>query len=194
MNMTTNPHGAAAPTFRVTLLLAAFLWAGSAFAQWTWLDKDGRKVFSDTAPPAGTPEKSILKRPGGGSASNTVAAAPKAPAGTDDAAKAAANPASAASAPLAAASAPKLSTVDKDLEKKKKEKEDAEAAKRKEEEQRIAKLNIENCARAKSAKSTLDSGVRIAVTNAKGEREVMEDAARAAEAKRVQGIIDAACK
>ena len=34
------------------LLSAALLLAGTpAFAQWMWLDKDGRKVFSDRAPP-----------------------------------------------------------------------------------------------------------------------------------------------
>ena len=41
---------------------------------------------------------------------------------------------------------------------------------------------------------TLDSGVRIARTNEKGEREFMDDAARAAEAKRTQDIIASDCK
>ena len=87
-----------------------------------------------------------------------------------------------------------MSSVDKELEKKKKEKEDAEAAKKKEEEQRVTKAKIENCARAKTAKTTLDSGVRIGVTNTKGERDIMDDTARASEAKRVQGIIDSSCR
>ena len=111
---------------------------------------------------------------------------------TSDQAIAAAAPG--ASAPQASASGPKLSSVDKELEKKKKEKEDAEAAKKKEEEQRVTKAKIESCARAKTAKTTLDSGVRIGVTNAKGEREVMDDTARATEAKRIQGIIDSSCR
>ena len=71
---------------------------------------------------------------------------------------------------------------------------DAEAAKRREEEERITKAKIENCARAKQAKATFDSGIRIARTNAAGEREVMDDAAREAEIKRVQGIMATDCK
>ena len=184
---------------------AMCLTGACAFAQWTWLDKDGRKVYSDTAPPAEILEKNIIKRPGGqAGAANTAAnsaAAAKAKIITDgvtaDQAIAAAAPSASApqaSAPLASASTPKLSSVDKELEKKKKEKEDAVAAKKKEEEQRVTKAKIENCARAKTAKATLDSGVRLGVTNAKGEREVMEDAARAAETKRVQGIIDSSCQ
>ena len=175
-----------------SLVLGFCLVSLSAFAQWTWIGKDGRKVFSDTAPPSDVPEKNILKRPGG----RVSAVAPiQTPQNTDGAAT---DPAASASAPASAAqnaaSAPKLSSVDKELEKKKKGIADAEAAKRKEEDQKITKARIENCARAKTAKTTLDSGVRIGVTNAKGEREVMEDAARAVEAKRVQGIIDSSCK
>ena len=201
MNMTRNPNRTTASTPWVkVLLVATSLWAGSALAQWTWLDKDGRKVYSDTAPPAEVLDKNIIKRPGGqagaaNSAANSAAAA-KAKVINDgvasDQAIAASQPG--ASAPQATASSPKLSNVDKDLEKKKKEKEDAEAAKKKEEEQRVTKAKIESCARAKTAKATLDSGVRIGVTNAKGEREVMEDAARNAETKRVQAIVDSSCR
>lgn len=99
----------------------------------------------------------------------------------------------AASAPLQAASAPKLSGVDKDLLEKKKKAEEAETAKRKADEEKIVKAKVENCARAKQAKTSFDSGVRIARTNDKGEREVMDDAARAAEVKRIQAVIDADC-
>ena len=56
------------------------------------------------------------------------------------------------------------------------------------------KAKIENCARAKQARTTFDSGVRVARTNAAGEREVMDDAARAAEVKRIQAVIDSDCK
>jgi hypothetical protein len=204
MNMIKNLRQVTAPASWIqptgkALLLAASLWAGAALAQWTWLDKDGRKVYSDTAPPATILDKNIIKRPGGqagaaNSAADTAAAA-KAKVITDgvasDQAISAALP---ALAPQAGTSTPKLSNLDKELEKKKKEKEAAEAAKRKEEEQRVAKANIETCARAKTAKTTLDSGVRIGTTNAKGEREVMDDAARATESRRVQGIIDSSCR
>lgn len=201
-NLLSNSIKAQARHAATAMVVTLGLLATSAFAQWTWLDKDGRKVYSDTAPPAEILEKNIIKRPGGqAGAANAVAnsaAAAKAKVITDgvvsDQAVAAASAASAAQAPQTSASSPKLSTVDKELEKKKKEKEDAEAAKRKEEEQRVTKAKIENCARAKTAKTTLDSGVRLGVTNAKGERGVMEDEARAAETKRVQGIIDSSCR
>ena len=96
-----------------------------------------------------------------------------------------------APAPALAASKP---AGDKTLEAKKKQAEEAEAAKRKAEEERIAKAKAENCTRAKQAKATFDSGVRVSRTNANGEREVLDDAARAAETQRIQGIIDSDCK
>ena len=160
----------------------------AASAQWQWTDKDGHKVFSDRAPPPGVPEKNILKRPGGlGKLAGTTDTAP-------NVAVNAAGVASAASGPQAAASAPKLSGVDKELAEKKKKAEEAEVAKRKAEEEKILQAKVENCARARQAKANFDSGVRIAQVNAKGEREVMDDAARAAEVKRIQSIIDADCK
>ena len=36
-------------TLRTPLLLLACATASLAFAQWQWVDKDGRKVFSDQA-------------------------------------------------------------------------------------------------------------------------------------------------
>ncbi|MEK9952912.1 MAG: DUF4124 domain-containing protein [Curvibacter sp.] len=40
---------------RSLLVLAGCLYALSASAQWQWLDKDGRRVFSDRPPPAEVP-------------------------------------------------------------------------------------------------------------------------------------------
>ncbi len=152
----------------------------AASAQWSWIDKDGRQVFSDRAPPAQVPEKDIRKRPG---AARNDPLLPQVPA------------AAASALPgQSAASAPKLSGLDKELAEKKKKAEQLEADKLKAEEARQAQAKAENCTRAKSAKTTLDSGFRIGRVNAKGEREVMSDAARAAEAQRVQGIIDSECK
>ena len=47
--------------------------------------------------------------------------------------------------------------------------------------------------RAKQAKATLDSGVRMGRVSPSGEREVLDDAARATEAKRIQGIMASDC-
>jgi hypothetical protein len=58
----------------------------------------------------------------------------------------------------------------------------------------MAAAKADNCARAKFSKATVDSGLRLSRVNSKGEREIMDDAARAAEAKRLQEIIAADCK
>jgi hypothetical protein len=39
----------------------------------------------------------------------------------------------------------------------------------------------------------MDSGVRVGRVNASGEREIMDDAARAVETKRIQGIMASDC-
>ena len=77
---------------------------------------------------------------------------------------------------------------------KKKLADDAEAAKKKEAEEKLLKARVENCARAKGAKATFDSGVRVSRTNEKGDREIMDEAARASEVKRIQGIIESDCQ
>lgn len=162
----------------------------SASAQWQWTDKDGRKVFSDRAPPADVVEKNIIKRPGARGATATRTDSPPPVTVATDVIAAAA---SAASAPQGAASAPKLSGVDKELAEKKKKAEEVEIAKRKADEERIVKAKVENCARAKQAKASLDSGRRINRINEKGERQVMDAAARTTELKYIQSVIDADC-
>jgi hypothetical protein len=164
----------------ILLVVVLFGVSGAAIGQWQWLDKDGRKVFSDRAPPTDVPEKSILKRP------STAAKAALPPASDESQANAAPTPAAAASRPAGG--------VDKELEAKKKQAADAELAKRKSEEERVTKVKIENCARAKQSKMNFDSGMRMSRTNAAGEREVLDDAARAAELKRIQTVIDSECK
>lgn len=154
-----------------------------AHAQWQWIDSTGRKVFSDTAPPPGTPDKNILTRPAANRAAPPAAAATPAPA-------AATVP---GAAPVSGVQAGAKEAVDPRLEARKREAEAAEAAKKKAEEARIARQRAENCERARSAKATLDSGVRIATTNPNGERSIMDDAARAVENRRVDDAIRTEC-
>lgn len=165
--------------------------AQTATAQWQWTDKDGRKVFSDRYPPADIAEKDIIKRPSG---AVRVAAASAAASASIAVNAADAKPSLAASAAAAKASAPKLSGKDAELEAKKKKAEDEEVAKRKIEEEKIARTKSENCERGRSGLATLQSGVRMASVNAKGEREIYDDNKRAAEEKRAQEIIDTSCK
>lgn len=172
----------------IASLLSVILAVGvtPAVAQWQWVDKDGRKVFSDRAPPPDIQDKDILQRP-----ANRTRTAAVAPADVKDPAAAQEGGTVSNSS---AVGAPVLPAADKELETRKKQTADAEAARRKADEERIAKVRIENCARAKQAKATFDSGARIAQTNAKGEREIMDDAARAVESKRIQGIINSECR
>jgi hypothetical protein len=176
---------------RFALLAAACALPLAASAQWQWIDKTGRKVFSDQAPPPDIPAKSILKAPGGRmpvQPAEADAAANATGTGTTVAAAAPAKPAA------SGASAPKTSGKDKELEDKKKQAEAADAEKKKADQEKVAKARADNCDRAKKAKATFDSGVRVQRTNDKGEKEYVDDAYRAAESKRLQGIIDTDCK
>ena len=166
-------------TLAVASLSACF--ALPALAQWQWIDNDGKKVFSDRSPPPGTPDKNILRRPG-------TAPVPAGPPAADGAAAASSAPAAANFA------APKVSGKDAQLEAKKKLADDDTAAKKKNEEEKVAKAKVENCESARRYLTTLDSGVRIASVNAKGEREIMEDAQRAEAKKRTQNIAQSNCK
>lgn len=93
---------------KLLLLAVACTWALGAAAQWQWIDKDGRKVFSDRPPPAEVPAKSILKQPGGAPVAR--------PATTPEASSTEnATPAAAASKPAAK---PLAAGKDKELEEK----------------------------------------------------------------------------
>lgn len=158
------------------IAIAALALSLSAFAQWQWVDKAGRKVFSDRPPPVDVPEKNILKQPG---MAPLTAEMPASTAPTT------------ATPPGAAL---KGTGEDKELAEKKKQAADAETAKRRQEEERVARAQADNCNRARQAKAGLDAGVRQMRINEKGEREFLDETGRAAEAQRLQGIIDDNCK
>lgn len=162
------------------LLLAGLTTVGSsaeAGMQWKWRDASGAIQYSDRAPPPGTPDKDILTRP---------AASARA------AARAAEAAASAASAAAQAAPAPSKA-LDQELEAKRKKAEEEKAAKQKAEDEKIAKAKADNCQRARGYQRTLTDGLRVARTNAKGEREFLDDKARAEEMQRNQEAIAANC-
>jgi type IV secretory pathway VirB10-like protein len=159
---------------------ACLLLSTGANAQWQWIDKDNKKVFSDQAPPPEIPEKNILRRPGAPSSRPNFSPAPAAP--------------EAATAEPRVAAGAKPSGVDKELEEKTRKAEEAEKAKQAAEAQKLAQAKAENCGRARQAKATFDSGIRVARLNAQGEREIMDDKARAAEQERLKSVISADCK
>ncbi|MEY4980398.1 MAG: hypothetical protein RLZZ352_2668 [Pseudomonadota bacterium] len=163
---------------RIALFLLSLLTCTSAAAQWQWVDDTGRKVFSDTPPPLSVPDKNILKWPPG-------QASKQAPAADTPVANAAP-----AAKPV---TAPPPTGTDSQLEARKKEAEAAELAKKKADDAKRAQVRSENCERARRAKATLSSGMRMATVNAQGEREIMDDKARAAEEKRLDGIMRSDC-
>jgi hypothetical protein len=158
------------------ILLIGLVAAMPAHAQWKWRDAAGQTQYSDLPPPQGTPEKDILQRP-----KSLTRAAPSS--------SGAASAAGAASAPLLAgrASEPELEARRKKAEQEAADKVRSEAAK-------AAAARAENCARAQSQLRTLDSGIRIARTNEKGEREILDDPARAAELQRTRQVIASDCR
>ena len=162
------------------LVAAALAGAGPlATAQWLWRDNAGRLNASDLPPPPDVPDKNIIKRPVG-AAARGVAATP------------AAAPASAAAPAASAASVPR--GVDAELEARRARAEQEKAARAKAEDDKLAAQRAENCRRARAQLALIDSGQRIARVDDKGERVVLDDAARAAEAAAAQRAIAADCR
>ena len=147
-------------------------------AQWKWRDKAGQTQYSDLPPPAGTAEADILLRPNAGQRRATAA------------------PAAAAAASDAASAAPRLApkASEPELEAKRRKVDEESAAQKKADEARMAAARADNCTRAKAQVRAMESGVRVARTNEKGEREFLDDAARAAEAQRSRGVVASDCK
>ncbi|HEX6704264.1 MAG TPA: DUF4124 domain-containing protein [Albitalea sp.] len=156
------------------VVLSALLGAAIAFpaaAQWKWRDKGGQIQYSDLPPPTGVAEQDILQRP-------------------QSAQRRAGAPVAAASA-ASGAVAGKM--IEPELEAKQRKAEQEQAAKTKAEQDKVAAQRAENCARAKSYMRTLDDGMRISRVNDKGEREILDDKARAEEAKRTREVMAADC-
>lgn len=151
-----------------------------AAAQWKWRDQSGRTQYSDLPPPPGVAEKDILQRPSTATSRAAAARAASAPFTASSAASA---------APLVAARA-----SEPELEARRKKAEQDLLDKKNAEEARFAAARAENCSRAKEQMRTLDSGMRMARTNAKGEREVLDDTARAAETKRARDVVASECR
>jgi hypothetical protein len=166
------------------VLIAAVLMQ-PAQAQWKWRDKNGQTQYSDLPPPANVPEQDILSRPAGGGARRTA---------STSATSAAAGAASAASAGASTTTALAPKTVDPALEARRKQAEAEQADKKKADEAKVAAAKAENCTRAKEQLRSVDSGLRLARTNEKGEREILDDQQRAQEAKRIRDIIASECK
>jgi type IV secretory pathway VirB10-like protein len=164
--------------FALVLASLTLLAALPADAQWKWRDKDGRITVSDRPPPREVPEKDILGRP------NTAA----------QRAQAAAAAAPAAGTAIAAQASAPVTALEREVQARRRAAEEDKAAKMKAEEERNAARRAENCRNARNHLAALDSGQRIARMNDKGEREVLDDAARAQEAQRAREVIASDCR
>lgn len=137
-------------------------------AHWLWLDEAGRRVYSDQPPPPAVPPARVLRQPGVAAPALWTASTP---------ASASTAP-SAARATRAASAPPPVIPGEEALRSVQAEN---------------ARLREAHCARLRDAWVTLQSGVRLARTLPNGEREVLDDAARAAERQRLQGLLASDC-
>ena len=156
-----------------------------AEAQWRWRDKSGQINASDRPPPRDVPEKDILGRPGVDL--RRSAAVPPA------AAASGATEGSAPPAAQAAASAPPT-PLEREVQARKRAAEQEQSAKAKAEEERQSVQRAENCRAARNHLTALESGQRIARTNDKGEREVLDDKGRADEQRRAREVVASDCR
>lgn len=158
------------------LALLLTLTSGAAMAQYKWRDGRGQLHASDQPPPREIPDKDVLQRPG--------PRTPQPPAAAT-AASAAASPAG-----LVATRPP----VDAELQERRARAEQQAQARAKADEQRAAAQRAENCQRARQQLATLDSGTRLVRIDDKGERVVLDDAARASEAALARQVIASDCR
>jgi hypothetical protein len=165
--------GSATPWLAALVLLLGALLAQPAAAQWVWKDAAGRVTASDRPPPREVADKDVISRPQPESRRAAAAAA-------------------AASAPAAAAPAASAAG-ERELEARKRAADQEKAARTRVEEQKLAEQRAENCRRARGHQMALESGQRIARTNEKGEREILDDKGRAEELRSTREVIRADC-
>jgi hypothetical protein len=159
-------------TVLLCAVLAAMALPTTSHAQWAWRDKtkNNQVTYSDEAPPPHIPEGDVLKRP------NT-----KVP------------PAAVAPSPASARPALAPIMLDPKLQAKRREAEKQAAAEKQKEDERIAATRAANCESARTKLRTIESGIRMARTNKKGETEILDDQARQAETRQAQDVIKSEC-
>ena len=164
---------------RILVCAAMALLLAPALAQYQWKDSRGQMHLSDQPPPKNIPEKDVLKRPAAPVPRPALQPLPTAP-----------GPASAAAARPVSASAP----VDPELAQRRAAADQAAKARAQADGQRVAAQRAENCQRARQHLATLDTGTRLVRFNERGERVVLDDAARAQEAAQARNVMAADCR
>jgi len=164
---------------RLLATCALTAYAGLAYSQYLWIDEKGIKQFSDRAPPSSVPLKNILKMPGGTNLPVLVPIVPDAPA-------------SPAAVPAAAPKGPPT-LAERNADFRKRAMEQAEREQKAQDEAANKAATAANCESARAMKQTLDSGVRIGITEKNGERGFMSEAQRGQEAGKVNKVL-AGCR
>ncbi|WP_396270901.1 DUF4124 domain-containing protein [Ideonella sp.] len=143
---------------------------------WKWRDADGRVQVSDRPPAASVPESAIIQRPANAGAQRALPGP--------------------AAAPAAAASGAQRGETELDAKKRKlaadkiaSDQVAQQAAKEKQ-----AAQKADTCRRARNDLAAVDSGMRIARANEKGEREFLDDNGRAAETQRLRQLVVDNCQ
>jgi hypothetical protein len=159
----------AIPLFVATFMLLA---AGGAGAQmYRWVDKDGKVRYGDTPPPG--VKTSSIKAPAAGPAP-------------------AASPAPDAKGAKDAKKGP-LTPAEQEQAFRKRQADAAKAAEKAEADKAKAAQRTENCENAKQSLRQLESGQRIARTNAAGERYFLDDGQISQEAAKSRQVAQQAC-
>jgi hypothetical protein len=158
------------------LAIVAAGYALPAAAQWAWRDESGRTVYSDRPPPASVKSEQILRQPSAQSFGSSGGAPADSKADGKDAQK----------------SGPKT-LAEREMDFRKRQQEQAEAEKKQAEEQSRNDQRRQECERLRGYLKALEDGQRIARTDAQGNREVLDDAQREGEIKRVRDGLSRSC-
>jgi len=152
---------------KTTLLLLALAFAAPVAAQqYKWVDQDGKVRYGDT-PPAGAKATRLKPPPG--------------PAGSP------------ASAPAAAGKKDqKALTPEQAFQKRQKDQQEAEQKAQKERAE--AEVARTNCQSSQARLRQLQSGERVAITNAAGERVYLDDSQRTRDTELAQKAVSDWCK
>jgi len=157
---------------RVLVLGLTLAFAAAASAQlYRWVDKDGKLRYGDTPPPGA--KATTLKPPSGPSAPPAA-------------------PASDAAASKDAKKGP-LTPAEQEADYRRRQLEAQKARDKDDQARRDADAKQANCARAREALATLESGQRITRTDAQGERAFLEDEARARETEKARQSVREWC-
>ncbi len=166
----------------LAVAIVAGMYASTAAAQWAWKEDNGRVVYSDRPPPPNIKSSQILRQP------NVTMPEPARSAGAPEGEKAAAPTAAAP----AASTAPK-SLAERDMEFRKRQQERADAERKAQDEQQKSAAKAADCERSRGYLRSLEDGVRISRTDAAGNREILDDAQRAAEVERARKMVQQVC-